>query len=128
MPGNGYFSFQRGIWILLAGACCIWLLYSACQRPRGQLAYTQGQWAWRIADQEIRGTLRLHFDLQIYMLVSFVPSAIAHSPKTGIFPIKTQWFHLEARHVDSAAGLPNWHALRLAVHAQVAPPHEERAA
>jgi hypothetical protein len=128
MGGNGRFSIQNGIWILFASACIIWLLIDAGRRPRGQLAYAQGQWVWRHTDQEIQGTLRLHFDLQPYMLVSFVPSTAAYSLKTGIFPIKTQWFHLEARHVDPAAGLLAWQALRRAVHAQVEHGHEELAA
>jgi hypothetical protein len=134
VPGNSHFSPKNGIWMLLAAASILWLLMDAGKRPRGQLAYAQGQWVWRHADHEIQGTLRLHFDLQTYMLVSFVPSAAAHPPKTGIFPIKTQWFHLEARRADqgaalaSLAGLPSWQALRRAVHAQVAPSHEELAA
>jgi hypothetical protein len=125
---SSHFSLKTGLWMLFAAASIIWLLIDAGKRPRGQLAYAQGQWTWRHADQEIQGTCALHVDLQNYMLVSFVPSADAHLPRTGISLIKTQWFHLEARHVDPAAGLLAWQALRRAVHAQVEPSHEELAA
>jgi hypothetical protein len=128
IPAIGHFDLKNGLWVLLAVMSVAWLWSDAIKRPRGQLMYSQGQWAWRDADRDIQGTLRLHLDLQIYMLVSFAPSASAQRLKTEFFPIKTQWFHLEARHVDPAARQPSWQGLRRAVHAQVEPSHEELAA
>jgi hypothetical protein len=134
MPAGGHFRLQNGVWMLFAAVCIIWLLIDALRRPRGQLVYAQGRWARRIADQQIEGTLRLHLDLQNYILASFEPSADAGQSTTGIFSIKTQWFHLEARHADhgvalaSSASQPSWQALRCAVHAPGASHHEELAA
>jgi hypothetical protein len=134
MPASGHFELKNAVVMLLAAVASLWLLRDALQRPRGQLAYAQGQWVWQSADGETAGTCALHLDLQVYMLVSFAPSAQTQSATTGFFPIKTQWFHLEARHVDhgaalaSLAGQPCWQALRRAVYAQAQSSHEELAA
>jgi hypothetical protein len=125
---NGLFNLKNSAFALLCLCLATWLLLDAWRKPRGQLQFSQGQWIWLHADQEIQGTLRLHLDLQTYMLVSFAPSALASQRRTGFFPIKTQWFHLEARHADPAARSQCWLALRRAVHAQVAHSHEEWAA
>jgi hypothetical protein len=129
MPATGHFSFKSGAWMLLSAFISLWLLWDAYTRPRGQLQYAQGQWHWLHDSQETAGTCALHLDLQSYMLVSFVP----HQPQKKFFRTTTQWFHLEARHADPAAGLPAWLALRRAVYAPAAPldaelAHEERAA
>ncbi len=117
--------------MLFIGAA-LWLLRDAFRSPHGQLHFAQGQWQVRLDGEPIAGTLRLQLDLQNYMLVSFAPhapnQAPAHQSATGFFRIKTQWFHLEARHVDPATGPSGWLALRRAVHAGPQPNHEERLA
>jgi hypothetical protein len=125
---NSLFSIKDSVWVGFCACVSAWLLYDAWRAPRGQLVWAQGQWHLQLNGESVAGTLRLHFDLQQYMLVSFVPSAPGHSAITGFFQITTQWFHLEARHVDPAAGPSGWLALRRAVYAAVVPTHEERLA
>ena len=102
----------------------LWLLHDAFHKPRGQLHYAQGVWTWQLETQEIPGTLHLHFDLQSYMLVSFVA---LHENKS-LLPKTTQWFHLEAGYFKLAGGSSDWAALRRAVHASASvhtePAHE----
>jgi hypothetical protein len=129
MPATGGFSIKNGAWMLLAASTALWLLWDAWALPHGQLQYAQGQWHWLHDSQETAGTCALHLDLQSYMLVSFVP----HQTQKKFFQTTTQWFHLEARHADPAAGLPAWLALRRAVYAPAAPidaesAHEQRTA
>ncbi len=101
--------------MLLSFFVPVWLLRDAWREPQGQLHFNQGQWLWRQTSQEstasdLPGTLRLHLDLQSYMLVSFS----AHTNKKQFFPIRTPWFHLEGRQTHPAAGA-QWLALRRAV-------------
>lgn len=111
----------------LAGLASAWLLFDAWKKPKGSLHYAQGQWLWLNDDKEIAGTLRLHLDLQSYMLVSFT----AHTAQDKLFQTKTQWFHLEARHADHAAPPAQaeaWLALRRAVYSPMEPTDEAVAA
>jgi hypothetical protein len=126
--GKGVFYSYNWAWMLLTACVVVFLQWDAWRSPRGQLQFSQGQWVWQQAGQEIQGTLRLHLDLQAYMLVSFVQSAPALVPTASFIPIKTQWFHLEARHTAPAVSPTGWLALRRAVHAQAVPTHEERVA
>jgi hypothetical protein len=126
--GKGIFYSYNWAWLLLTAAAVAFLQWDAWRSPRGQLEFSQGQWVWQQADQAVQGTFRLHLDLQSYMLLSFAPSAPTHPPTKGFLPIKTQWFHLEARHVDSTASPTSWQALRRAVLTQWVPSHEERVA
>ncbi len=121
---SDHFSLIDGTLMLLGGGMSLWLLIDAWRKPHGALHFAQGQWHWLQANEETAGTLRLHFDLHNYMLVSFVP----HQRSGGFFLTTTQWFHLEARQVDPAAGWSAWLALRRAVHAPQALADEERAA
>ena len=119
--GNGQFSIRNTMPMALAGLACIWLAQDAFRRPPGSLRYAQGQWYWLSADQEFAGTCVLHLDLQSYILVRFTKQPATRS----LFSKATQWFHLEARHEDPAAGIANgiadgrdaWMALRRALHA-----------
>jgi hypothetical protein len=124
IPASGHFSFKNGLFMGLAVAASLWLLFDAYRKPRGQLHYAQGVWTWQLESQEIPGTLHLHVDLQTYMLVSF---AALHENKS-LLPKKKQWFHLEAGHFKSAGGSSDWAALRRAVHVSVSvraePAHE----
>ena len=123
---NSPFSLSFGAWIGLCVGVTAWLLHDAWRAPCGQLVWAQGQWHLQLNGESVAGTLCLHFDLQQYMLVSFVPCAQADRAKTDFLRITTQWFHLEARHVDPAAGPSGWLALRRAVYAAAVPKHEER--
>jgi hypothetical protein len=116
MPVNGHFSLKNSFFFLLVALVCLWLLHDAWKQPLGQLHYAQGQWSWQREGQAIAGTLRLHLDLQNYVLVSF---AAQHSNNSFLFKT-TQWFHLEARQVDPTT----WGKLRCAIHAQVEHSHE----
>ena len=118
MPANSPFSLQNSLFLVLAGAASLWLLCDAFARPRGSLQYAQGQWHWLHEDRELAGTLSLQLDLQTYMLVSFT----AHAAPDKLFQTATQWFHLEARHIDHAAtpalsGV--WSTLRRAIYSPV---------
>jgi hypothetical protein len=127
MPANGLFSFKNGLFLMLVACTCPWLLRDAWKAPQGSLHYAQGQWYWLHDNQETPGTLRLHFDLQTYMLVSFS----AHSVPYKLFPITTQWFHLEARHLDHAASPAQagaWAALRRAIYSSMESADETLAA
>jgi hypothetical protein len=125
MPANGQFSFKNSIFLALAAFASLWLLRDAWKRPQGNLYYAQGQWHWLHEDREIAGTLRLHLDLQNYMLVSFR----AHSAHNRLFQTTTQWFHLEARHADHAVSQAQaWGALRRAVYSPMEPNDEAVAA
>jgi hypothetical protein len=117
---GGLFSLKNSLFSVAAVAVSMWLLHDAWKQPRGQLHYSQGQWSWQLADREIAGTLRLHLDLQNYILVSLH----AQHSNNSFLSKTTQWFHLEARQVDQAAGHVAWGQLRRAVHAQVEPSHE----
>jgi hypothetical protein len=121
-----------GIVIGLLAACSVWLLLDAWRRPSAsqrQWVFSDGLWAQSPPEgssegPQIPGTLRLHLDLQSYMLVSFAPSM----PTKPFFLRTTQWFHLEASQEDFASRPQRWLALRRAV---LAPPergHEELAA
>ncbi|MBS7808946.1 hypothetical protein [Variovorax sp. PCZ-1] len=116
IPANGHFSLKIMAYLALAAGASGWLLHDAWKKPRGSLHYAQGQWHHLQDQREIPGTLGLHIDLQAYMLVSFR----AHSANNRLFHTTTQWFHLEARHLDHAAQAPAhagaWSKLRRAVH------------
>ncbi len=118
MPANSPFSLQNSLFLVLTGIASLWLLCDAFARPRGSLRYAQGQWHWLHEDRELAGTLSLHLDLQTYMLVSFT----AHAAPDKLFQTATQWFHLEARHIDHAttpalSGV--WSSLRRAIYSPV---------
>jgi hypothetical protein len=105
---NDLYSFQNTVLAVASGLALAWAWVDAWRRPAGRLRYAQGQWCLEQADQSITGTLSLHLDLQIYMLVRFHASATS-----SLFTkTTTQWFHLQAGHVD----LATWLALRRAVH------------
>jgi hypothetical protein len=116
MPANGHFSFKNSLLLMLSLIASLWLLRDACKPPGGQVQYAQGQWVWQREGLETAGTLRLHLDLQSYLLVSFVDH---HHNHNRLQLTKTQWFHLEARHLHHVANSSSWTALRRAVHAQV---------
>lgn len=127
MPASGHFSLKSVVLAALAACASVWLLRDAWRRPQGSLHYAQGQWCWLHHGETTMGTLRLHFDLQTYMLVSFT----AHSVQHKLFQTTTQWFHLEARHADPAAspaGAGAWAALRRAVYSPMEPADEAVAA
>lgn len=113
---NGRFDLINIAWLVLASAAIIWLLRDAWRPQTGSLRYAQGQWFWACGEEDIAGTCALHLDLQGYVLVSFKPHTIDNKP----FSKRTQWFHLEARREDPAAGLHAWLALRRALHAPAA--------
>jgi hypothetical protein len=124
MPASSQFSLKNSLFLALAAFASILLLRDAWKRPIGCLHYAQGQWHWLHQDQEIAGTLRLHLDLQSYMLMSFT----AHTAQYKLFQTTTQWFHLEARHTDHAANLGVWLVLRRAIHSPMEPTDEAVAA
>lgn len=115
MPASGYFSLKNSAVSLLSLIAVVGLLCDAWRKPKGVLHYAHGQWEWQLGDRQLAGTLRLHLDLQCYMLVSFVPIAQSHP----FFPT-TQWFHIEAwpSQADNHASV--WLALRRAVYAPAA--------
>jgi hypothetical protein len=117
---SGLFSLKNSLLSAAVAAVSIWLLHDAWRQPRGQLHYSQGQWRWQREGGEIAGTLRLHLDLQNYLLVSLH----TQHGNNSFLSKTTQWFHLEARQVDQAAGHVAWAQLRRAVFAQVEPSHE----
>ena len=98
-----------------------WLARGVLQQPGGQLHFAQGQWRWQCARAsdvvDVAGTLRLHLDLQKYMLVSFVP----HQQFGETFLKTTLWFHLEARQEDRTANAQAWLAVRRAVYSPQVP-------
>jgi hypothetical protein len=124
-PATSHFSSKNIVFLVLAAFAILWLLRDAWKRQKGSLHYAQGQWHLFHEDQEIAGTLRLHLDLQSYMLVSFT----AHSAQYKLFQTTTQWFHLEARHADHAVSQAQaWGALRRAVYSPMEPTDEAVAA
>ncbi len=114
---DGLFSLKSGVFLMLALMASCWLLRDAWKRPQGSLHFAQGQWCARVSEQEIVGTCTLHLDLQAYMLVSFR----AHPSDNKHLVPRTQWFQLEARHEDPAAGKQAWLSLRRALYASTAP-------
>ncbi len=128
MRANGLFHFKSGLFLALSALASLYLLHDAWRRPQGSLHYSQGQWRYLHGEHEIAGTCTLHLDLQTYMLVRFT----AHSVHKKLIPIKTQWFHLEARHANLAAQAPAnpgaWSALRRAVYSPMEPADEALAA
>jgi hypothetical protein len=145
MPTNGHFSSQKLIYSGLCAGMVCWLLWDAWRARKhggdGELVYAQGQWLLRQHGQEIAGTLRLHFDLQAYMLASFEQTQLQPSEKkwkralqwmfrSGLKPSSVAntriWVHLEAgqsRASQAALNLPtaDWLSLRRAVYAPQAP-------
>jgi hypothetical protein len=117
---NGQFGLINTAWLVLASIAIIWLLRDAWRRQQGSLRYRQGQWSWAFGEEDIAGTCALHLDLQDYVLVSFKPHA--NDSDNGNKPLskRTQWFHLEGRREDPAAGPCAWLALRRALHAPAA--------
>jgi hypothetical protein len=118
------FDFKN---LALAGFCfgvLVWLLRDAWRQPRVQLRYAQGQWFCVEGEQEWPGTLRVHLDLQSYLLVRFVPAQHNNSldRRTSV------WFHLEARHARLSPAPGAWLALRRAVYALDVADHESVAA
>ncbi len=105
---NGLFSLQNTALALVSGLVLTWALIDAWRRPVGTLQFSEGQWLLMQVEQPMVGTLSLHLDLQTYMLVRFQ----AQATTSDTSPIKTQWFHLQARRLDPAT----WLALRRAVH------------
>lgn len=93
-------------------AVCLALWRDARRQPEGQLHYAQGVWLWHTEGRELAGTLRVHLDLQGYMLVSLAEhrGALLNSKTT------MQWVHLEAKQIEKAAGPGAWFALRRAVY------------
>jgi hypothetical protein len=125
---NGQFDLKNGFVAGLLAACSVWLLLDAWRRPTAahrQWVFSDGQWTECPPEEpQIPGTLRLHLDLQSYMLVSFAPSM----PTKPFFLRTTQWFHLEASQEDFASHPLRWLALRRAVLAPAERGHEELAA
>ncbi len=140
ITGSGLFGLKNSLLIAFTLLITLWLMWDAWalgllhRRSKGdQLHFANGLWTLQYGDTLSHGTLRLHLDLQSYLLVSFQTSlpalSAAPSSLTRFFPTTAQWFHLEARHFHPAAARAQcWLALRRAVHAKVAPAHEEWAA
>jgi hypothetical protein len=121
---SGRFDLENAAWMLGAVSAACALLYDAFKTVDGQLSYSQGQWVWRSsggrgsAGSEVTGTLRMHLDLQRYMLVS-----LSAQPTTTHFSYSTvHWFHLEASCIDKHAGSGTWLALRRAIFAATPAP------
>lgn len=132
---NGQFGLKNSMLAASVLLISLWLIWDAWviwllpnRSGKEQLHFAEGLWTLQRGDAQIPGTLRLHLDLQRYMLVSFVPCVQAHPNTTGFFRITTQWFHLQERHLDPAEGSLSWLALRRAVYAAAEPVHEERIA
>jgi hypothetical protein len=140
ITGIGLFGLKNSLLTALTLLVILWLIWEAWaiwllpqRQATAQLHFAQGLWTLQCGDLQTEGTLRLHLDLQKYMLVSFQSSLPANSPApnalTRFFPTTTQWFHLEARHIQAAAASSQgWLAIRRAVHSPVATSHEEWAA
>jgi hypothetical protein len=124
----GQFDLKNALLTAICLTAAAWLLWDAWREPQGQLFFSQGQWVLRRGDEELRGTLQWHLDLQNYMLLSFAPTAPGLMHQAPWHPLKTQWFHLEARQANRDLGLQSWQAWRRAVHACMTPNHEERKA
>jgi hypothetical protein len=127
IPPESHFDLKVSLFGLLALAALLWLLHDAWRQPQSSLAYSQGQWrclqAHTDVQADVAGTLRLHIDLNFYMLVSFR----AHTAPNRFFQTKIQWFHLEARHAQHAASSARaqaWLALRRAVYSPMEPTDE----
>jgi hypothetical protein len=149
IKGSSHFDSGKLLVVGLMLVVASWLMWDAWaswllpQRAhQDQLHYANGLWTLRKDrgqnqqtpdTQGAHGTLRLHLDLQSYLLVSFQtnlpPTSPLQSALARFFPTTTQWFHLEARHFHPAATTaPSWLALRRAVHASQAPLTQEQAA
>ncbi len=135
ITANGLFNLKSSVLATLALLISLWLMWDAWliwllphRAGKEQLHFAEGLWTLQRGDAQIPGTLRLHFDLQRYMLVSFATCSQTHPNTTGFFRITTQWFHLEARQLDPATSFLSWSALRRAVFAAAEPVHEERIA
>jgi hypothetical protein len=122
------FDLKYSLLAALMLASSAWLLHDAWRKPdaaRWQWVFSDGLWMQCSPEGlQIPGTLRLHLDLQTYMLASFVPSL----PAQPFFLRTTQWFHLEASQEDFASHPQRWAALRRAVQAPRERDHEERVA
>lgn len=121
---EGLFSLKVTLWLACSLVVMAWLLRDAWRQRTGQLQFSQGQWLWQNGANQVAGTLRVHLDLQDYILVSLIP---LHS-KSRFLSLTTTWFHLEARHASSAFGPASWPAVRRAVYALSGPEHEAMAA
>lgn len=121
---EGHFSFKITLWLACCAGVIAWLLHDAWRQRSGQLQYSQGQWFWQNEASGVAGTLRVHLDLQSYILVSFTEQ---HRNRPFLSPTTT-WFHLEARHAAPAFGPASWQAVRRAVYASAGPEHEAVAA
>lgn len=100
-------------------AACLALWRDALRQPEGQLQYAQDAWLWHTEGRELAGTLRVHLGLQGYLLVSLAE----HRGVLSISNTTMQWFHLEAKQIEQAAGSGAWVAMRRAVYG-AGPPHE----
>jgi hypothetical protein len=113
------FGISELAWALGVAAVSLALWRDAIRQPVGQLQYAQGPSLWHTAGRQSAGTLRVFLDLQGSLLVSLA----AHRGVLSISNTTMQWFHLEAKQIEKAAGSEAWVALRRAVYG-ARTPHE----
>ena len=109
----------------VAGLAMVWAWWDAWRSPEGALHYAAGDWVLARNGNETVGTLRVAMDLNVYLLVKFIPQdARLHNYSINMPQSPAIWLHLEPR---NARGAPHpthatlraadWLALRRAVFA-----------
>jgi hypothetical protein len=108
-----------------AGFAMAWAWWDAWRAPKGALHYAAGDWVLARNGAEAMGTLHVVIDLNVYLLVKFIPQdAGLHNYSINMPQSPALWLHLEPRNVRGAQK-PNtaqlqaadWLALRRAVFA-----------
>ncbi len=108
-----------------AGLAIVWAWWDAWRLSEGALHYAAGDWVLARNGLETMGTLHVAIDLNVYLLVKFIPQdAGLNNYSTNMPQSSTLWLHLEPRNVRGAQK-PNtaalqaagWLALRRAVFA-----------
>jgi hypothetical protein len=129
VPGSEPFFYKKAVLSVLGLLVMAWLLWDAWHAREGELVYAQGQWLLRQHGQEIPGTLRLHLDLQNYMLASFEQNQLQPANKkwkralqwmfkpslrlhSATFSATNMWVHLEPWQSGATSGArPAWPSL-----------------
>jgi hypothetical protein len=119
---TGLFSYEKGLFLLLATAVAAWALWDAGRPRHGALHYAAGEWVLAQGESETLGTLQVALDLQHYVLARFTP--LASDADNALAPdllhiapaiAPTQWLHLDSRQARQYG--QDWWALRRALFA-----------